>query len=81
MTIPRRVRRWLAGGIFPWLLPLAPAQDGVATCDRSAIEWVLPGDFPRALERAKAEQRILVVKGISFGVDVAGAKCATKGVW
>ena len=58
-----------------------PAQQGEAACDRSAIEWVLPGDFPQALARAKAEQRMLVVKGISFGVDVAGAKCATKGVW
>jgi hypothetical protein len=52
-----------------------------ATCDRTAIEWVLPGDFPQALARARKEQRIVVIKGISFGVDAAGAKCATKGVW
>jgi hypothetical protein len=60
--------------------PTLRAQDDV-TCDRTAIQWVLPGDFPRALARAKQEQRILVIKGISFGVDDAGAKCATKGVW
>ena len=57
------------------------AQDDNITCDRTAIEWVLPGDFPQALARAQKEQRILVIKGISFGVDDAGAKCATKGVW
>ena len=55
------------------------AQD--AACDRTAIEWVLPGDFAQAIARAKQEQRIVVIKGISFGVDGAGAKCATKGVW
>jgi hypothetical protein len=57
------------------------AQQAPLGCDRSAIHWTLPGDFPAALARAKAEQRILVVKGISFGVDAEGAKCATKGVW
>jgi hypothetical protein len=55
------------------------AQD--AACDRTAIEWVLPGNFPQALARAQKEQRIVVIKGISFGVDGAGARCATKGVW
>ena len=57
------------------------AQDDAIACDRAAIQWVLPGDFPQALERAQKEQRVLVIKGISFGVDAAGAKCATKGVW
>ncbi len=50
-------------------------------CDRTAITWTLPGDFDRALARAVQEQRMIVIKGISFGVDVAGARCATKGVW
>ncbi|HLQ37601.1 MAG TPA: hypothetical protein VK348_07360 [Planctomycetota bacterium] len=58
-----------------------PAQATELGCDRNAIHWVLPGDFPTALTRAKAEQRMLVVKGISFGVDTDGARCATKGVW
>ena len=57
------------------------AQDDTIPRDRTSIQWVLPGDFPQALARAKQEQRILVIKGISFGVDDAGAKCATKGVW
>jgi hypothetical protein len=57
------------------------AQDDNIACDRTAIAWVLPGDFPQALARAQKEQRILLIKGISFGVDDAGAKCATKGVW
>ena len=72
--------------VFPVAIALAGsaftlrAQDDT-TCDRTAIEWVLPGDFARALARAQKEQRIVLIKGISFGVDAAGAKCATKGVW
>ncbi|MFY9344721.1 MAG: hypothetical protein WAT39_19675 [Planctomycetota bacterium] len=50
-------------------------------CDRNTIQWVLPGDFRQALARANREQRMLVIKGISFGVDTEGARCATKGVW
>jgi hypothetical protein len=57
------------------------AQDDSISCDRTAIAWVLPGNFPQALARAQKDQRILLIKGISFGVDDAGAKCATKGVW
>ena len=68
---------------FAFVLTCTPsdvrAQE--VACDRTAIGWVLPGDFPQALARAKQEQRIVVIKGISFGVDGAGAKCATKGVW
>jgi len=72
------------------VIPVALALSGIARnawaqgdcpCDRTAIDWVLPGDFPKALARAKSEQRIVVIKGISFGVDTEGAKCATKGVW
>ncbi len=57
------------------------AQDRPAACDRTAIDWVLPGEFDQAIARTRQEQRILVIKGISFGVDTAGARCATKGVW
>ncbi|HEX6813514.1 MAG TPA: hypothetical protein VF384_17980 [Planctomycetota bacterium] len=72
-----------------FVIPVAFALIGSAAalraqgtaCDRTAIEWVLPGDFEQALARAQKEQRILVIKGISFGVDDEGAKCATKGVW
>jgi hypothetical protein len=75
---------------LPFVIPMALAFAGShstvcaqhdITCDRTAIAWMLPGDFEQALARAQKEQRILVIKGISFGVDDAGAKCATKGVW
>ncbi len=57
------------------------APDSRASCDPSAIRWALPGEFAVARERAVAEGRLLVVKGISFGVDAIGARCATKGRW
>ncbi len=50
-------------------------------CDRSAIQWSIPGQFKQARARAKRQKRLLIIKGISFGVDDAGAKCATKGKW
>lgn len=50
-------------------------------CDRAAIRWTLPGRFEEARERARKEKRLLVIKGIAFGVDEAGAACATKGDW
>lgn len=50
-------------------------------CDRSAIRWTLPGDFKAAREKARKENRILIIKGISFGVDKLGARDATCGTW
>ena len=49
--------------------------------DPNAIEWFGPGQFESALARATKERRILMIKGISFGVDEVGARCATKGRW
>ena len=49
--------------------------------DTSAIKWMLPGEFAKVRERATESNRIIVIKGIAFGVDSAGAKCATKGQW
>ena len=49
--------------------------------DRSAIEWTLPGKFREACEKARASNRLIIIKGISFGVDEEGARCATKGDW
>lgn len=67
------------------LAGLCAAQESAVetrtSCDPSAIHWVLPGDFAAARDRALAEGRLLVMKGISFGVDAVGAKCATKGRW
>lgn len=50
-------------------------------CVADNIDWVLPGHFAEAVKRAKAEQRLILIKGVSFGIDVAGAACATKGKW
>ena len=62
---------------------LAPAQAKVtpAGCDNTAIQWFKPGEFAAARKLAKKSKRLLVIKGISFGVDDVGAKCATKGKW
>jgi len=56
-------------------------QEPELGCDPSAIRWFIPGEFKAAQKRAKEEKRLLIIKGISFGVDDAGAKCATKGKW
>ncbi|MEO6593880.1 MAG: hypothetical protein ABIP94_03910 [Planctomycetota bacterium] len=61
--------------------PLAAQGAAPSSCNTTNIHWVLPGDFSTALQRAVAEQRLLLIKGISFGVDEAGATCATKGKW
>ena len=47
----------------------------------SAIRWILPGQFGRAVSQARMQERILIVKGISFGIDEVGATSATKGKW
>ena len=50
-------------------------------CDRSAIQWGLPGNFAAARERARRERRLLILKGIAFGLDERGARDATSGRW
>jgi hypothetical protein len=57
------------------------AQDPAPTHDAAAIRWVLPDAFDEALRRAHVEERLVLVKGVSFGIDDAGARCATKGKW
>jgi len=60
------------------------AQNNAAensACVADNIDWVLPGHFADALQRGKSEQRLILIKGVSFGIDVAGAACATKGKW
>ena len=65
-------------------LALTP-QDSATTphpaSDTTNIEWFLPGNFEAAEKRAQESKRIILIKGISFGVDDAGAACATKGRW
>lgn len=58
-----------------------PSPGPSASCNTTNIRWVLPGDFSTAVQRAVTERRMLLIKGISFGVDEAGATCATKGKW
>lgn len=71
------------GAIFAAAAPLtAQGTEALSpSCNTTNIRWVLPGDFSTAVARAVAEQRMLLIKGISFGVDEAGATCATKGKW
>lgn len=45
------------------------------------IQWVFPGNFDDAEKRADEEGRILIIKGLGFGLDETGATCATKGDW
>lgn len=45
------------------------------------INWVFPGHFDRAYEQAEKKNRLLLIKGLGFGLDDLGATCATKGCW
>lgn len=62
-------------------LHAGPGVDLAGGFDPLAIEWVLPGHFEEARARSKQEQRLLLIKGVSFGIDEAGAACATQGEW
>lgn len=82
----RRALRWILGASAAIALsgtahaadePTTPATDR----NDGAIRWHLPDQFDAAVARAKKEKRILLIKGVSFGIDEAGAKCATKGKW
>ncbi len=46
-----------------------------------AIDWVIPGEFKNALDQSKQQERILLIRGLGFGLDELGATCATKGCW
>ena len=45
------------------------------------INWVLPGEFGEARTRSQKENRLLMIKGIAFGIDEVGARNAKKGCW
>lgn len=61
---------------------VARAGDVAAECtDHSAVTWVLPGQFEDAQKKSASEKRLLLIKGIAFGVDELGAKDARKGCW
>ena len=59
-------------------------SSGIATLpqgDTEVVAFHLPGQFAAAVDRAMEEERLLLVKGVAFGVDEEGARCATKGKW
>ena len=64
------------------LFSMATGEDVAPACQhRLDINWVLPGHFADALKQANEQQRLIMVKGIAFGIDDVGATCATKGCW
>ncbi|MDB4778025.1 hypothetical protein OAG68_01050 [bacterium] len=61
-----------------------PAQETASNefgFNSEAIDWVIPGEFKDALDRSRQQERILLVRGLGFGLDELGATCATKGCW
>ena len=70
------------------LLTAAPgaAQDGnsveaQACGNDTVVDFVLPGRFREARKRSSERNRLLLIKGVAFGMDEAGATCATAGHW
>jgi len=77
------VKRLLAALAVLALAGVVWSDDGPKpACQNAvAINWITPGNFEVARERAEKENRLLMIKGIAFGIDEEGAKCATKGCW
>jgi hypothetical protein len=72
----------LSVNVIPTLWLIATMGSGVEYGhDPTNIRWHLPAEFDTALDRARKEQRMLLIKGVSFNIDEAGAKCASKGTW
>ena len=46
-----------------------------------SIEWFRPGSLSAALDRCRETGRILMIKGVSFGIDEVGLEHPTKGTW
>ena len=65
---------------FALAVAVAGAQKELP-CDPTAIRWVLPGEFSTAFQKSQEQKRLIAIKGIAFGVDEKGAKCATEGCW
>jgi hypothetical protein len=60
----------LAAALPLSLALLTPARAGDCKRDRSGMNWVLP--FKNALETAKSEKRLLLIKPIAFGTTPDG---------
>ena len=53
------------------LTPLAFAQEQASEClDKTGVKWVTP--FEKALEQAKQEKRLLMIKPVAFGTSSDG---------
>lgn len=77
-----RFRVLIAGLVVVNAVHGVRAGDEFANCqDKTAIQWFTPGSFAAARLQAENTKRLMMVKGIAFGVDEVGAKCATKGCW
>ena len=75
--------RLVAALTAAWLaLPAAGRAADAPPCqDPAAIQWFTPGSFEEARQAAVRRKRLMMIKGIAFGIDAVGAKCATKGCW
>lgn len=77
-----RFRSLIAALVVAAVVNSVPASDDFANCqDKTAIQWFTPGSFAAARLQAENSRRMMMIKGIAFGVDEVGAKCATKGCW
>ena len=61
-------------------LPAVACEDEVVG-DTRVVNFYLPAEFEQALADARESNRLLLIKGVAFGVDQLGATCATKGHW
>lgn len=69
-------------GVVVMLISLpAFALEDEAVGDARVVNFYLPAEFEQALADAKESNRLLLIKGVAFGVDQLGATCATKGHW
>ena len=59
----------------------APTHDLKDCCDSRSIQWIFPGNLSEARERCRRENRLLLIKGVSFGIDEEGLRSPTMGTW
>jgi len=65
MSIPR-----LLLALVVLALPCAAQKAGSKNLDKTGIRWQLP--FEQALEKAKIEKRLLLIKPVAFGTSQDG---------
>jgi len=51
-------------------MPCAAQESGSKNLDKTGIRWQLP--FEQALEKAKKEKRLLLIKPVAFGTSRDG---------